>query len=355
MHCMLFAQMAFSQMNTSVAGRPGVTFPTLEINMYAQDVDNSMYLADAAVINFDNGFNANVDYMDVRKIMNVADNIAIVNGSYNLVVERRPYFNIGDTLRLSLTGLHQGQYRIEFDPSVLGTSATLPKIFDAVTQTEIAISNTDVTAINFNVTTDPASYAANRFKIVYKPTGVLPINFQSVTAKRNLNKSVTVNWSVQIEQLIHHYEIENSFDGVNFKYVGSVTANNNAPASYFYDDNAAPSKTCYYRIKTISSDGRIDYSVINKINAITVAEDQQIVVAPNPVENKTIQFVLKNVESGVYNALLFDANGKLVAQQTINYKTNALQRMAVPAAITGRYTLSIKNNKSTMSIPVIIL
>ncbi|MFC4263959.1 beta strand repeat-containing protein, partial [Ferruginibacter yonginensis] len=138
-------------------GRPGVTFPTLEINLYAKDIDGSEYLADGVLLNFANNFSAGVDNMDVRKILNTADNLAIKNGTYNLVVERRPHLTVNDTIPLMVSGLRVAPYRFNIDPSVLqypGLRAVLKDNFTGVDKT---LSLTSVTDVSFDVTSNPQS------------------------------------------------------------------------------------------------------------------------------------------------------------------------------------------------------
>ncbi|MFC4263979.1 beta strand repeat-containing protein, partial [Ferruginibacter yonginensis] len=138
-------------------GRPGVTFPTLEINLYAKDVDGSEYLADGVLLNFANNFSAGVDNMDVRKILNTADNLAIKNGTYNLVVERRPHLTVNDTIPLMVSGLRVAPYRFNIEPSVLqypGLRAVLKDNFTGVDKT---LSLTSVTDVSFDVTSNPQS------------------------------------------------------------------------------------------------------------------------------------------------------------------------------------------------------
>ena len=155
----------------NTASRNGVTIPTLEINLYAKAMNGSMFLADGIVQNFNDNFSAAVDNMDVRKFMNATDNLAIKNGNYNLIVERRPNIRITDTLRLMLTGTRVAPYRFEIDPSVLNYPDIKSYLIDKYLNTEMPVSMSAVTSINFDITTDSLSRLANRFMIFLPHAG----------------------------------------------------------------------------------------------------------------------------------------------------------------------------------------
>ena len=186
----LFAASAFlNDVNAQqIISRAEATTPTLEINLYARAIDGSMFFADGILQNFNNDFSAAVDNMDVRKFMNATDNLAIKNGNYNLIVERRPNICITDTLLLMLTGTRVAPYRFDIDPSVLNYPNIKSYLIDKYLTTETPVSMDTVTSVNFNITTEPLSRVANRFMIVYRQQP--PVRFAALTATRNTDNSV---------------------------------------------------------------------------------------------------------------------------------------------------------------------
>ncbi|MFN0081277.1 MAG: hypothetical protein ACKVOM_02070, partial [Ferruginibacter sp.] len=139
--------------------RLGVTDPTLQVNLHDAGGNTTPTFLDYVVLNFDSSYSNDFDGNDVRKFMNANDNLAIKNGSFNLILERRRTLQANDTIFLSLTSTRVAPYRFEIDPSVLGNLALEAFLKDNFLQTETPVSLTDVTNVNFNITSDAASRA----------------------------------------------------------------------------------------------------------------------------------------------------------------------------------------------------
>jgi Secretion system C-terminal sorting domain len=327
--------------------RPGVTRPTLEINLLAKDVDGSIYLADGVMLNFDNVYSANVDNNDVRKIMNTADNLAIKNGNYNLVVERRPNLSATDTIKLSLTGIRVAPYRFVIDPSVLGNTGLEAFLIDKFLQTEIAVSFTNVTSVPFDITSTPASYAGDRFMIVFKlaPT----TNFTTIAALRHSNNTVSINWGIENERNISNYTVEQSNDGTNFTAIATQTAsaNNGTNPTYSKLDAAASKANNWYRVKATNSNGTIKYTAIamvGAVNEITIFADAKISIYPNPVVGGKINLQLTNQAKGNYSVQLTNAMGQVIQIENVPvYNNNVLHTIRMGNTATGTYHATVIN------------
>ena len=340
--------------------RPGVTTPTLEINMYAQNMDGSSYLADGAKINYNNSFSAGVDNLDVRKISNTYDNISIKNGVANLIVERRPHIVDADTIKLNITGMRLAPYRIEIDPSVL-TNPNLEGTFvDKYLQTRTAISFTAVTAISFEITADAGSRAVDRFIIVFKELS--STSFNNIAAERaTVNKNVKVNWTVQNEVGVTNYSIEHSADGTNFTAVGTqvAVANNGTNQAYsFVDANASTGKN-WYRVKVNIGTSIARYTavaMVNELPAVIVNSTATVGIYPNPVVGGRVNFRLYNQAAGNYQVIISSAAGQVIQRAVIKVQTNAVaQTVNIGAASAGIYYATIideKGVKNTMTIMV---
>ncbi len=102
----------------------------------------------------------------------------------------------------------------------------------------------------------------------------VPVKPASFTADFNNNntKKVDLKWSTEIETNLSHFIVERSTDGVNFSDAALVFAygNTTAKSDYAFADNINRilSGSVYYRIISISEDGKTMYSDVRiiKIN-----------------------------------------------------------------------------------------
>ncbi len=344
---------------SAMVSRVGVTRPTLEINLFAKDVDGSIYLADGVMLNFDNAYSANVDNNDVRKIMNSADNLAVKNGNYNLVVERRPNLTTTDTIKLSLTGVRVAPYRFEIDPSVLGNTGLEAFLKDKFLQTETPVSFTDVTTVPFDITATAASYAADRFMIVFKQGTTT--NFTTISAIRNADKTVTVNWGTEGERNVTNYTVEQSNDGVNFTALATqaATANNGTNQTYSKLDAAASKANNWYRVKATNNNTTVKYTAIamvGAINEIAINVEPKMSIYPNPVMGGNVNLHLDNQAKGNYAVQITNAAGQTVKAENVQVENNnTLRTIKIGTAATGTYQATVideAGKKTTMSFLV---
>jgi len=301
-----------------ISARTGVITPTIEINLNAINADQTSTLLDGVRLNFDSNFSNGIDNKDVRKINNTVDNLSIRLDSKNLIVERRNILNAMDTIFLALTNTRIAQYRFEIDPSVLGNVPLVAYLKDKFLQTETAVSLTDVTNINFNLTTDAASRAADRFMIVFKTAiapGQFTGNFIAIAAEKNYDKTNNLKWSYSNESNIAHYSIERSNNGTVFTGIGNKNAGNLSNiGSYIFRDSLNVFGTNYYRVKATSTTGLVQHSAVVKV----VGNDPKpfFVVQPNPVVNKTLHIKFEKLQ-GDYNLRLIAKQGTTILSSQI--------------------------------------
>ena len=311
----------FTTVKAQLQNREGVTIPTLEINLYARAMNGSMFLADGILQNFNTNFSAAVDNMDVRKFMNATDNLAIKNGAYNLIVERRPNICTADTLQLMLTGTRIAPYRFEIDPSVLNCPAVKAFLVDKFLRTETSVSLTSVTSISFDITNDPLSRVANRFMIVYRQQD--PVRFTSVMAERNTDNSIKMIFNTENENNVNNYSIERSTDGIAFEPIATQmpTANNFGNPYYNYYDGNANDAFNWYRVKANTITGAVIYSIAAKAGAAYKKQKGNIYVYPNPITNGVINIGFQNKPLGLYKLSIVSSTGQTVYSETLSMQS----------------------------------
>ncbi|MEQ1554898.1 MAG: hypothetical protein ABL929_11995, partial [Ferruginibacter sp.] len=305
--------------SNNVIGRAGVTRPTLEINMYSINATGNNILVDGVLQNFDNAYSAGIDNFDVRKIMNIYDNIAIKNGNYNLIVERRPNLVVTDTIKLSITGMRVSSYSLEIDPSVLANLTMNAFLIDKYLQTETPVSFIDVTNYSFNITTDVASKAWDRFMIVFK--AIPSLYFTTISATRNSNTTISVTWGTQAERNVLSYELEQSNDGTNFTTLLTQmpTANNGGNANYNRLDANASKKANWYRVKALGTNNIVKYSSIAMVNAVEVEKkvEGNISIFPNPINDGMVNIHFTNKKIGKYNVKIVNNIGQTIKSENL--------------------------------------
>ncbi len=340
---------------SALVSRVGVTRPTLEVNMYTKDSNGADYLADGVMLNFDNTFSASIDNMDVRKINNTYDNLAIKNGNYALVVERRPNLVQTDTIKLSIVGMRVATYRLEIDPSVLVYPGLDALLKDKYLQTETPISFSTVTTQSFDITTDAASKAVDRFMIVFKPAATT--NFTTIAATRNADKTVTVNWGVQNETLVTNYSVEQSNDGTNFTTIATkaAIANNGTNPTYSAIDAGATTAANWYRVKANNHNGTVKYTAVAMVSAtqeVVINAISKMSIYPNPVVDGNVNLHLDNQAKGNYAVQITNAGGQQIKAENIKVEnSNMLHTIKLNNTAAGTYQLTIKDatgKKTTM-------
>jgi len=142
-----------------------------------------------------------------------------------------------------------------------------------------------------------------------------------------------INWGVENNQTIDHFEIERMEAGGNFKTVGLVMSDDDAATKdYMFKDKLPGSETeLRYRVKAFSNDGAVSYSNIVKLNLKQV-EVTEIRIVPNPVSS----FAQLNLPAinGNYLVRVYKMDGRLVYTSQIQGRS---QSMNVSQLSTGNY------------------
>ena len=337
---------------SSTESRAGVTAPTLEINMYSRDVDGSTFLADGILINFNDSYSTGIDNMDVRKISNTADNLAIKNGNFILVAERRPNIRITDTIKMNLANTHNGPYRFEIDPSVLNYPDVEAILNDKFLSTKVPVSLNAITNYTFDITADAASKVADRFMITFKQ--VPPMRFTSITALRNADNTATVKWNTENENNINYYTIEHSVDAVNFSTVTQQlpTANNFGNPYYNFLHAGAVAGNNWYRVKSNAINGSVQYTSIVKLGPVAFVEKPSITIYPNPATKGTVNIYFTKKPTGTYQLKITNKLGQILHVETIQIQSTNLQKTIKFNAAVGSYdVIIIEGNNKTYRIP----
>lgn len=325
--------------------RPGTTVQNRKLlvsNLYKVSSMN-LGAVDGNVIAFDKNFSNLLDAKDALKINHADENFGISSNQRLLSVEARKPVKITDTVFYNISNLRKEAYQFRFAPSNLQAANLHAYLVDAYLGIFTDISLTDSSIVDFTVNTDPASGANNRFYLIFKKLEVLPVTFTQISAKRNSDEVVQVNWKVESELNIHLYEVEKSADGKHFfKFNGdNPSTNNGSAAAYFSLDKTALKSDNFYRVKAISNDGVSQYSAVVKVG--TISMEASITAYPNPVTEKVLYVSFNNQQPGTYQLRLLNKLGQVTISRSVEISgTNVISSFPLTKEMSsGSYQLII--------------
>jgi hypothetical protein len=296
----------------------GVSERTAQIRsgLYGVAADGTTTLVDGTIQQFSSSFSNDINEMDGRKVFGSLENLSIKSGGKDLVIERKQMMNAEDTIFYGVTGLKAQSYQLTLTAENIPASGLQGFVEDTYLKTTSPLNLQGATDIRFVVTRTAASYAANRFRIVFKQAAALPVTFTSVKAAQK-NEVIAVEWKVENERNMLRYDIERSVDGNSFSNNGSVAAINGAANSYSWTDKTPVTNYNFYRIKSVDLNGKVNYTQIVKVFMGKASGD--ITVYPNPIVNGNVNLQLTNQPAGVYNVRLLNPLGQVVLTKQITH------------------------------------
>ncbi len=184
---------------------------------------------------------------------------------------------------------------------------------------------------------------------------ILPVKFTSISATVVSNTSSKISWTVGNEVNIDEYVVEASSNGVSFTAVGAVKASGNN--TYSLVDNNASGTVVYYRVKSIDKGtGAISYSAVVSI-ALNAAKVASVNVYPNPVVGSELHLQTTNFKAGKLYVMLYDNQGKQIAQQALTYNGGAMaQTLALSNTVkAGTYQLIVTDGISSITKTIFVV
>ena len=322
-----------------------------------QFISTSLYtgntIADGNSVVFDRNYSDNIDGNDAIKLLNGGENFGFKRDGIILAIEAKAPLSVSDTLFYNMSNLKQQTYQLRFAPENMGSTGLQAYLIDKFLNTSTPISLTDSSFANISITSNPASYAAGRFEMVFRTLGALSVTFTSITAVQK-NKDILVSWTVENESGIQQYEVEKSEDGIQFTKVATVAANNNRSGNYSWLDENATSGYQYYRVRSVDKDGQLQYTQIVKVLIGNL--DASISVYPNPIVNGTIQIQFSNQVAGVYGIRLMNSLGQIILSKVVTHNDGNSSEIITPAhkLAKGIYQLEIVKPDGNVEVVKIV-
>lgn len=324
--------------------RPGLNGTSyFKTNLYAinSGVPN---LADGNTVAFDNTYSNDINGNDALKVTNFGESMSMLRSGKKLAIERRKEVTDKDTIFFDLSGLKSMNYKLEFVPTSLSTSGLMATLIDNYLSTSTPIDLSTTNAITFTANATKTASFVNRFKVVFKTTSTLPINFTKVNAIQS-GSGINVAWTVSSEIAVKNYTVEHSTDGIHFTVISTqqAAANNATTVNYSWLDPSPTAGANYYRINSLSFSGEQHYSYMIKV--LNDKKESSIVLVSNPIHNGVINLQFNNQVKGMYTVRVFDNIGRLIKNTSIEHGGgNSSQSIVLPNMLAkGLYQLEVQN------------
>lgn len=306
------------------------TKPKLSIQLLNPSMVNTSDFLDGSLVVYSDEFNNTIGDEDSYKFTNPDENIGIVRDGKVLSIDGRRTITQTDTIPLKLwkyTG-NNYSFKIKMTDFAPDVEAYLE---DRYKNTSTRLATGDSIYIPFSLTADSASFDPERFRIIFRKAGSLPLSEIEMNAYPK-GRKVEINWRSVAETGMSSYEVERSITGQSFEKIRTEKAagNTGADAHYSTIDNE-PNELNFYRIKAISKAGDIKYSNVVKV-ALPNLNNNNLIITSNPVVNNTITFKTTGVEPGKYVLNLYNLVGQAV------YTTGVVLTEG-----SANYTVELKN------------
>lgn len=228
--------------------------------------------------------------------------------------------------------------KVDIDPTNNGPAK--PTMYEAI----------DPTPYDYNTNGEYFQYQVDSFSemtptfIPGHPMMPLPVQLLDFTARRLQDRQVLVNWVTADEESMQRYELERSFDGVNFFQICSKDAMNGNSGRNNYswiDNDPKHGEVVYYRIRLVEMNG---IERLSPIRAVMFSDPKEgnIAVFPNPF-NTGVQAVVTMAEAETVTLKIFDVTGRLMAsrQLELNEGRNDISIRDLQGEADGVYLIEI--------------
>jgi hypothetical protein len=180
---------------------------------------------------------------------------------------------------------------------------------------------------------------------------LLPVELLSFSARAVNNTFIQLDWSTATEVNNEGFDVERSFDGVNFEKIGFVAGNGNSTVvnHYQFNDTEVSVGIHYYRLKQVDFDGQFEYSniVSARIDATSTFAVSPFI--PNPAETSS-SLVFSVKKPTAVKVVLYNGIGQLVDSRFLDLKEGShTETFNVDKLSAGVYTAIITIDDQSFS------
>jgi len=197
--------------------------------------------------------------------------------------------------------------------------------------------------------------------INFANSAFVPISMLDFRGLYRNNGNVEISWTTNFESNSDKFEVERSFDGKEWKSVGSIKGQGISTVKHTYDftdnvgRNTANKRDLYYRLKMVDLDKKTSISRILVVRVYNTESVKMISVTPNPSRSDIMASIQLNQSSIVVMKILTSA-GKEMMRKTLNLGagSNSILMDGSGKLLPGAYLLEvIINSKERMIVKLI--
>ncbi|RZM15359.1 MAG: T9SS type A sorting domain-containing protein, partial [Pedobacter sp.] len=317
---------------------------SVRVDMILPNADSTYSVIDGTLSTFDESYSSDVDYSDAGKLTNTGENIAFKINNQLIAIERRKNVTAADTLFLNISQMKYQTYQLQVTMENMDSDGNLAFLKDNfMPSNNIPLNMNGVTTVPFSITTATGSWAPNRFSIVFAPAVIVPLLVTKIKATP-VGKNIRVDWAVEYEMNLSHYEVQKSVDGISFNVIGQVATRNTGNSALYdmIDENVVKGMN-YYRIVAVERDGTKVKTDVVSVNIKEESVKQSINIFPNPVTNNKIQLQFVGQQTGLYAVRLTNIAGQVLYTGGLSLSSGTSTKVVEPSTILtpGVYQLEI--------------
>lgn len=177
---------------------------------------------------------------------------------------------------------------------------------------------------------------------------------EAINISQDEDCTIRLDWVMAEGTLVQSYEIEYSYDSLEFTYLGEVIGSLEPLPAYrtyfFVDENLHESEKIYYRIKMVPPGIPDSYSYSTTVSIDNKCVFGDCVLFPNPVStNENIKFRISSAAAMDMPIMVWDELGRLLLEQTLDLQAGPhvyeIQTSALRLA-SATYFLQVSPRKS---------
>ncbi len=195
------------------------------------------------------------------------------------------------------------------------------------------------------------TYWINNLGCVPAPMTIVPITLEYFTAIIK-DKNGLIKWKSNGEEGIDVFTVEKSVNGRDFYPLKSLAPQNRPGAEYTITDNELATGNNFYRLKTISLNGKVDYSSTARINC-SKGNSNNWFVYPNPATSGTSLFYPSIASKNIMVSII-DVAGKIIlmSKEKILPGNNTID-LGIQRLTSGMYFVKVSDEGRESLIPII--
>lgn len=163
-----------------------------------------------------------------------------------------------------------------------------------------------------------ASDCYNKTLAIGNYWSILPIHLISFQGNMNKDNKVELEWKVTSNETADQFEVQRSYDGVEFKTIGIVFASEkNGNEDYMFYETINSFDKVMYRLKMIGKGNDVSYSKILVFQAKLTTKNNSIKIIGNPVQDK-LTFNYTAYVAQVIDVKIYDMSGRILMSNKIS-------------------------------------